>query len=421
MHNPARYVFLTDEAYINELLTQFKTPEDITIKKLQEYFSNKIVRNPNDPFKFDKVSLPKYFTTDEFKLKKGTLECVKEDIITSVGSYIFNLYCVELFGGKIDYFNEELSPKNFDKLQQKIVDKLLNHEVNGAQFGKFQTRCERLGFKGTLWNPGQSFDFVKVNPEVVKQKPILVSRWKEAVANGEDPATSYVLMVEKPLLAIVEQNMNKNPSWPIYERGGKPKFGNMYKNCAVSMGPVYDPVTGTYKIAENSFMEGIDNNMVPTYANIQVDAAYNRAVNTQDGGAKTKQIFAAMQSVKLNPKRGSDCGTKKYIIKEITADNVKQNLLRYIKTDDGKLVRLTDENKDKFIGKTVKMRSPLFCCGEDYCNICAGDYFYELGVTNIGNCSTRASSTMMQKSLKAMHDISLNAEPIIPWPYIRKI
>jgi dipeptidyl-peptidase-4 len=31
--------------------------------------------------------------------------------------------------------------------------------------------------------------------------------------------------------------------------------------------------------------------------------------------AKTKQIFSAFQSVKLNPKRGHDCGSKRYIIK----------------------------------------------------------------------------------------------------------
>lgn len=420
MHNPARYVFLTDENYINTLLTTFKEPKDVTIKNLQEFFSNKIIRDENDPFKIKKVSLPRYFTTDEFKLKKDTLPCVKKDIITSVGCYIFNLYTLYHFGDRIDYFNEEITPGNLEKLQQKIIDLMLKHLVTAAEFGKFQTRAERIGFKGTLWNPGQSFDFVKVNPEVAKQKPILLKKWREAVDAGEDPTTSYVIMVEKPLLEIVKNTMNKNESWPIYERGGKPKFGNMYKNCAVSMGPVYDPVTGTYKIAENSFMEGIDNNMVPTYANIQVDAAYNRAVNTQDGGAKTKQIFAAMQSVKLNPKRGSDCGSRRYILKEITEKNIKENLLRYIRTDDGKLVKLTDENKDQFIGKTVKMRSPLFCCGEDYCNICAGDYFYELGIVNIGNTTVRASSTILQKSLKAMHDVSVNAVEIEPWKYIMK-
>ena len=66
------------------------------------------------------------------------------------------------------------------------------------------------------------------------------------------------------------------------------------------------------------------------------------------------------------------------------------------------------------------MRSPLFCCGEDYCNICAGDYFYELGIVNIGNTTVKASSKMMNASLKAMHDISVNAIPIEPWKYIMK-
>ena len=48
MHNPARYVFLTDENYINTLLTTFKEPKDVTIKNLQEFFSNKIIRDENE-------------------------------------------------------------------------------------------------------------------------------------------------------------------------------------------------------------------------------------------------------------------------------------------------------------------------------------------------------------------------------------
>ena len=132
MHNPARYVFLTDENYINTLLTTFKEPKDVTIKNLQEFFSNKIIRDENDPFKIKKVSLPRYFTTDEFKLKKDTLPCVKKDIITSVGCYIFNLYTLYHFGDRIDYFNEEITPGNLEKLQQKIIDLMLKHLVTAA-------------------------------------------------------------------------------------------------------------------------------------------------------------------------------------------------------------------------------------------------------------------------------------------------
>ena len=358
-------------------------------------------------------------------MKKGTLENVKKDIQTSIGLYIFNLFCLNsVFKDRIDYFNPEegLNPDNVEKIVQIIVDMIIENKANGEEFAQFQNRFNFLGYKGTLWTPGQSFEFAKINTEVAKNKPILMKKWKEAVAEGADPVSSYVLMVEKPLLAIARESLKKDPSWPIYARGGKPQFGNMYKNCTVSMGPVYDPITGSYKIADNSFMEGIDNNMVPTFANIQIDAAYNRAVATQDGGAKTKQIFSAFQSVKLNPKRGHDCGSKRYIVKKITSKNLSKNYLRYILDEKtGKLVKLTKENIKEYEGKYVKMRTPTFCQDPDYCNICAGDYFYELGLENVGNAATRLSSTLMNRALKAMHNVSVDADKIDPMKFMEVI
>ena len=38
MHNPAGFVLLTDEKYIQYFLDTFKSDEDITYKKLNEFF-----------------------------------------------------------------------------------------------------------------------------------------------------------------------------------------------------------------------------------------------------------------------------------------------------------------------------------------------------------------------------------------------
>lgn len=422
MQNPTGFVLLTNQEYINFFLDNFKTDKDVTYEKLNEFFGHKVQTDNN---KIGKVEPPLYFTSDEFILKKGTLPNVFKDTQTSIGLYIFNLFCVSsIFNDKLEYYNPEdgLTPGNIDKIMQNVVDLILENKCTGDDFAKFQSRCEWIGYKGTLWNPGMSFEFAKVNPEVAKMKPILIAEWKKKVAEGADPTSSYVLMVEQPLMKIAKENLKKDESWPIYARGGKPKFGNVYKNCTVSMGPVFDPITGTYKIADASFMDGIDNNMVPTFANIQIDAAYNRAVATQDGGAKTKQIFAAFQSVKLNPKRGHDCGSTKYIEKKLTKKNFKSIYLRYILDEKtNTLVKLTKENFPQYENKVVKIRTPLFCKDKEYCNICAGDYFYELGLMNIGNAATRLSSTLMNKALKSMHDVSVDADYIDPLKYMHII
>ena len=423
MKNPTGYVLLTDENYINELLAAFKTDDDFTVQKLTEYFSPVMKKGKNtNEFSFDGIELPRYFTSDEFVLKEGALPNVKEDTLTSVGVYLFNVFAISnVFGNRIPYYNPKdgLTPDNIEKLQQMIIDAILSQNASGEEFAKFQTKAVWLGYRGSLWNAGQSYEFAKVNPKVSAAKPKILAEWRKAVEEGADPVSSYAIMVEKKLLAIAKEDLKKSDAWPIYARGGKPKFGNVYKNCTISMGPVFDPVTGTYKIASNSFMDGIEKEYIPTFANIQVDAAYNRGVATQDGGAKTKLIFAALQSVTLNPEKLHDCGSRKYVLKTITKKNLSKNLLRFIvDPETKKLVKLTQENFPKFEGKTVKMRSPLYCKDPEYCNICAGDYFYELGLTNIGNSAIRISSTLMNKALKAMHDISVKADYVDPLKYM---
>lgn len=419
MHNPSGFTLLTDEKYINDFLELFKTDKDVTSKNLQYAFSNQSTKDEKTGK--IKISRPRYYTTDEFVLKKGILPNVKVDIQTTLGLYIYNLFCISsVFGDLIDYVNPKIGINTDEtkKIMKKLVDLVLLEKISGKDFAKFQDRVSFLGYKGTLFTPGQSFEFVKVNPAVAKAKPILIKKWKEAVENGADPTLSYIMMVEKPLLDIAKENLKNNEAWPIYARGGKPQFGNMYKNCSVSVGPVYNPTTGTYSIAENSLMDGVPNESIPLFANIQISAAYSRAVGTQDGGGKTKLLFSGLQSTILG-ERGSNCGSKRYIEKVITESNIRTNVFRYIvDEEEKKIVKLTMDNYKKYLNKKVKMRSPLFCIGENFCNVCAGDYFYRMNIQNVGNTSTRATSTMMNKSLKAMHDVSLNVAKVDIFKYI---
>lgn len=421
MHNPMGFMLITDEEYINEFLNEFKTSEDVNNIKLQKYFSHQRKKLDKGGYK---IEPPLYYTSDEFILKKDTLPNVKEDTQTTFGIYIFNLFCIsEVFQENLEYVNPKsgLTSKEINKLMKKITDGILSGKYTTKQFIEFQNRCVFLGYKGTLFTPGQSFEFVKVNKKVSEAKPKLLKEWREAVENGADPISSYVSMVETPLLNIAKEDLKNNESWPIYARGGKPAFGNVYKNCTVTMGPVYNPSTGEYTVAENSFMEGIENDMVPVFSNIQISAAYARAVGTQDGGWMTKLVFSGMQSTILDEK-GSNCGTKLFIKKLITEDNISQNIFRYIVDEESKkIIKLTYENYKKYIGKVVKMRSPLFCKSDKICNVCAGDYFYKIGIKNVGNTCTKTTSTMMNKSLKAMHDVSMKIVKIKPFDYIVKL
>ena len=96
---------------------------------------------------------------------------------------------------------------------------------------------------------------------------------------------------------------------------------------------------------------------------------------------------------------GSDCGTKRTLDVKLTNTIKKDYMYRYIVTDNGSLVLLTPENMDKYVGKTIKMRSPMMCVGEKICNHCAGDLFYKLGIKNAGLTASRVATTLTRLNI----------------------
>ena len=100
-------------------------------------------------------------------------------------------------------------------------------------------------------------------------------------------------------------------------------------------------------------------------------------VGTQVSGYIAKELLAAFQSEVLGDK-DSDCGTSKTIPITITNKNATEYIYRYI-VENGKIIQLTSDNINKYIGKTVNMRTPMYCVGTGknkcLCNKCAGDYY----------------------------------------------
>ena len=125
---------------------------------------------------------------------------------------------------------------------------------------------------------------------------------------------------------------------------------------------------------------------------------------TRVSGYLAKQLLSAMQSEVLGDE-DSDCGTEGYITVTIPK-RTNDFLYRYIKVGS-KLVCLDEETIKKYIGKEVKMRSPMYCIGvgkeKCLCNKCAGDFYYKLGKRNIGLLCSRPAETTKRLGMKKFH------------------
>lgn len=105
--------------------------------------------------------------------------------------------------------------------------------------------------------------------------------------------------------------------------------------------------------------------------------------------------------------KDSDCGTIRTIEVELTAKNIKDFTYRYVKQGNSYVV-ITPDNQKNFVGKTVHMRSPMYCIGvgkeKCLCNKCAGDFFYKLGKQNIGLVTGKMAGQLSNLNLQKFHD-----------------
>ena len=120
----------------------------------------------------------------------------------------------------------------------------------------------------------------------------------------------------------------------------------------------------------------------------------------------SKELLSSEQTEVLADK-DTDCGSKRFIHITMTKSNYRDFMYRYIKDGD-ELIMLNTNNIEKYIGKKVQMRSPMYCIGigkeKQLCNKCAGDFYYKLGKRNIGLFCSSISGTLSNLNLQKFHD-----------------
>lgn len=349
---------------------------------------------------------PKYTPQDKFILYKGEIRNLKESQIeTTIGRYIYNVFIVDsCFDGLIPYYNKVLDGKGFNEIDTKITQLLMDGKINVRDhYVKYQTKRAWLEYTPVeVLVPGFNYQILNPSKKIEQRKKELFKQYKKELDAGD---ITVAAKIESELLNLAKEELKDNPAMRLYELK-KPSFGNNYKNMNIMVGPLRDNATGEYYITDSNYFNGIKKEEYSYFADMGIYGAYSRSVETREGGAGVKEVMSALQSTTLNPNRDSDCMTIYTLPVKLTKENINLYIYRYISTPKG-LLLITYENKDSFIDKTVNMRTPLYCNDKKLCNKCAGDLYYRLGILNIGLSAAKITSTIMNKSMKAFHDTTV--------------
>ena len=360
---------------------------------------------------------PQFYTDDLITIGPKDSKFVKDGSITTIGCFLYNkiiLEDMEVFG----YLNKTLKGSFIDKIDDAISTALRKDLITTEQYARYIDRSQYL-FGGTLSNVINSTisrDVLNLPPKATKLKAKLMAENREAMAAG-DPLTAS--KIEKEVCAVAKEEIRTTDpeSMDLFDSECGVSFDNNYKTMFVMKGAIQDN-TGLYpsgyKVVASDYDNGISKEDYPKFADSLVTSAYSKGKLTAISGYSTKKYNSMFQDVRLDV-RGSDCKTARTRKVLLTKDNADDYVTqgRYIVVS-GKPVLLTDDNISAFIGKTVNMRTPLYCEAKDgdYCNICHGELKYILGIRNIGLTFNMASNAMMNANMKKFHDITIKLHQI---------
>lgn len=379
------------------------TQDDITSSFMMETFGD-FGSTPRF-YPYDEISVPPGKYGNHGKLNKNTF-------YTTVGTYIFNKFFIErdLFD-QFQYINKEVSGKMLNQINEKLSYLVLEDKITVEQQKMFHKKMQKNMPFVSILSPSFTTKMLTCTDEINKEKERLIKKYQDALERGDEVVAEKM---EKELLDFALEYLKDDPAMDPYLSGARTDLGNHFKNLFVMKGAVRNPDPNAkqkYNIATSNYMDGIKPEEYCLFANSLAAGPFSRAKKTEVGGYLEKLFLYAYQHVQLDPP-GSDCGTKRYIEVTLDSKNISKWMYSYV-IQGSKLVEITSENMDKFIGKTVKMRFSALCESKTgICNHCFGNLPYRRGDLNAGISTTIVASTMKNKSMKAFHDSVQKTTPV---------
>ena len=326
-------------------------------------------------------------------------------IKTTVGIWVFNKAFIEqdlfeLFG----YINEPITNKIFKKINKQVSYAVMEDKIPLDALKRLVMKTEKFQPYCNILSASITENMMSIPKAIAKKKEELFKKYEKELSE-HDPVASQ--KIEKELLEECKKLLKDDPSVDMIDSGAKIDWNNNFKNMFVMKGASKNPdplnPNGEYTVIKSDLTTGIKPEEYAAFADSLTGGPYARAKKTADGGAWEKIFVKALEHLSILDE-GSDCGTKRFKEVSLTKDNIDDWMYSYI-VEGSRLIELTSDNRDSYIGKTVKFRYSGLCESEKgICNKCAGNLFTRLGIKNVGVATYVIPATIKLKSMKTFHD-----------------
>jgi len=268
---------------------------------------------------------------------------------TTVGRVIFN----SLLPAKYPFVDEDVDKKKLNSILMDIF-KLYGEKV----FLDTIDKISRTGFEYyTVLSKSISLNDLEIPEEIEKLR--------KELAKIKDPV-EFDKMYQK-LIKELEKYLAKY-GYDVYDivKSGARGSWRQLAQMLIAKGIVVDPSGNVMKPITSAFADGLS----PTeYFKGGIGArsgVADRTLSTATTGYLTRRLVFATQSVLLS--KLLDCKTKQCLTIKVEPSMVDKLIGRYLK--DGTII--SESYAKKLVGKTIELRSPIFCKSNRICRTCYG-------------------------------------------------
>lgn len=344
-----------------------------------------------------------------FTVEKGDIENLKKEKVESTfGEFYINEVLLALpFGSKFEYIcgQKEWAPKSISKwLYKRLLDTNDETRMTIDEYNEFVNRHQYVGNFSELSVATFSRKTLNGPPNVKELKEKLKKKYGDKLY--EDPLLQ--LKFEDELIQADKDNLKGDPGEDYLACNSK-GYNVTRKKMYSCIGGIekFDSKGNSYEFIEKSLQEGWDKKLILKISSELRKGSYDRGTETAKGGEQNKFLSRVFQEVAIVE---DDCKTKRGIpVKNASEKRLKELIYRNI-FYNGKEITITDENYQKFIGKSFMLRSPSFCKSKNgFCFKCCGEIYKKMGKTNIGLDAIKIGTTFLSISMASMHGTKLSA------------
>lgn len=335
---------------------------------------------------------------DPLTLEKGDLPNVKAKVETTYGQAIVNaVLLVYPFHDKMNYTSGRFSVGDIEK---KIIERLKpdneagENDISVTEYLRYHEGTSLIRGLTQLSVPSASPKTLTHHPDVDKKKKELFEKYKDRL---NDPAVAAIIADE--IIKLDDEWLAGDEAEGFFVKGKLKNVSRLAMQGMIGGKSVFqDGVEVT--IIENALRDGVKPEDLPVLFNTIREASFDRGAETALGGEAVKRILQVMQNARITEE---DCGSKLgYTVK--IEPSVKNDYVGLTIIENGKLVKLTRDNIQSYVGKTVTHRTTAFCVTKktNFCKVCVGDK-YAKHPNGLAVASSNVASIFMYIFMKSMH------------------